>query len=52
MEDFIKAVQEIAKNNLLLIDTGEALVECDIEVHRKNNNSGKEVVLFVAKERE
>lgn len=48
----IRIIQTLAENDLLLIDTGEVLVECDLEVHRKKDNAGKEVVLFMAKERE
>lgn len=46
--DILKA---LAENDLLLIDNGDVLAECDLEVQRKKKNGGKEVVLFIVKNR-
>lgn len=49
-ETITKLLQGLADNSLLLIEpAGEVLQECTIEVHRKKTNSGKEVILFIAK---
>lgn len=47
----IDVLKALAENDLLLIDNGETLAECDLEVTRKKKNDGKEVVLFIVKSR-
>ena len=48
-ETAIELVKTLVDNELILIDTGETLSSCQLEVHRKHKNNGKEVVLFILK---
>ena len=49
-ETVIKVVQALVDNNLILIDNGETLSECKLEVRRLQKNNKQEVVLFIIKE--
>ena len=51
-DTIIEIVQALVDNELLLIDTGETLADCKLEVHRKHKNNGQEVVLFIVSPKE